>query len=76
MQYMFIFGRDPELSLLELVSYLNLRNIRHRMVDSSELAAVVEMEKLDFGTLIRNLGGTVKIAAVGMKIIISVAATG
>lgn len=61
---MFILGRDPELSLLELKSYLDARKIKHELVDYSEKAAFLKMPQLDFGAMIKDLGGTSKIGEV------------
>ncbi len=64
MKYIFTFGRNPELSLLELKSYLNSREIRHKFLEHSELAAVLELPELDFQQITKDLGGTIKIARV------------
>lgn len=61
---MFILGRDPELSLLELKSYLDARKIKHELVDYSEKAAFLKLPQLDFGAMIKDLGGTSKIGEV------------
>lgn len=62
--YIFILGRDPELSLLELASYFNARKIQFRLKVHSETAALLSLPDLDFDKVIKELGGTVKIARV------------
>lgn len=62
MKHVFIFGRDPELSLLEIESYLNARKIGHKILSSSNIAAVMEIGETDLSQTIREIGGTVKIA--------------
>lgn len=63
--YIFIFGRDPMLSYLEMKAYFGSRDIRHSIESESEYGVVVKLdEKLDFGKMIKNLGGTSKIAKV------------
>ncbi|MFH0798162.1 MAG: DNA methyltransferase [Candidatus Woesearchaeota archaeon] len=63
--YIFIFGRDPMLSYLEMKSYFGARKIEYSIVDESEHGVVVKLStKLDFGKMIKDLGGTSKIAEV------------
>ncbi len=63
MKYIFILGRDPELSILEIKSYLKNCKILH----TSDVALILETEKLSENT-IKHLGGTQKIAKVVTKI--------
>jgi tRNA G10 N-methylase Trm11 len=58
----FIKGKNPELSRLELVSYLDSRDYKYSVVDDSEDFIVIDMEMV-FG-MIDSLGGTLKIANV------------
>ena len=62
--YIFILGRDPELSLLELVSYLKARNIVYKIKANTKIAVLISLPELDFPQIILELGGTVKIARV------------
>lgn len=63
--YIFILGRDPELSLLEIVSYFNLREIKYKLIEHSKIAAVFELPSLlNFKKIIKDLGGTVKICKI------------
>lgn len=64
MEYMFILGRDSELSLLELVSYFKGRNIEYHLVKHHGEVAVFSLPELDFKKMIEQLGGTVKIGLV------------
>ncbi|MDD4878727.1 MAG: hypothetical protein PHO02_06895 [Candidatus Nanoarchaeia archaeon] len=62
--YIFILGRDPELSILELASYLNARKVQYKIKARSKTAALVSLPELNFAKVIKGLGGTVKIARV------------
>lgn len=61
-EYLFVFGREPELSFLELISYFKSHGIKYELIKFDEDVAVILLsEKIDFGKLLNNLGGTVKI---------------
>ncbi|MDI6737203.1 MAG: hypothetical protein QME12_01665 [Nanoarchaeota archaeon] len=62
--YIFILGRDPELSLLELASYFNARKVQYKIKVHSATAAILSLPGMDFAKVIKELGGTVKIARV------------
>jgi len=62
--YIFILGRDPELSRLELFSYLNSRSIGYKILDSSDIALVLDASNFNPEIAISELGGTQKIAQV------------
>ncbi len=62
--YIFILGRDYELSLLELVAYFKRKNIRSELKEYNKKLAVFSLPKLDFSSVIKELGGCVKIAEV------------
>lgn len=62
--YIFILGRDIELSLLELVSYLKRLKIDFNIKKRFEEAVLVSLLRLDANKAIKELGGTVKIAEV------------
>lgn len=64
MNYLFVLGRDPELSLLELECYFEARNIEYKIIEYSREVALVSLPKLNFSRLIKELGGTIKIAEV------------
>ena len=64
MNYLFVLGRDPELSLLELECYFEARNIDYKIIEYSNEVALVSLPKLDFSRLIKEIGGTIKIAEI------------
>ena len=63
MQYIFVLGRDGELSKLEIESVLELKNIEFKILDGNDSALVIETAKLD-PKIINELGGVIKIAQV------------
>jgi len=60
-KFIFILGRDQELSQAELISYLEKENINHKILDKYQNIFVIELEKL---IDINKLGGIVKIAEI------------
>ncbi|HLC22651.1 MAG TPA: DNA methyltransferase [Candidatus Nanoarchaeia archaeon] len=62
--YLFILGRDPELSKKELLAYLQTRNISCTIVESSDIALIIETSTLHVETMIKELGGIQKIVKV------------
>ncbi|MDP2909351.1 MAG: hypothetical protein Q8N77_06110 [Nanoarchaeota archaeon] len=65
MEYVFILGRDYELSILELVAYMQKNNIRFSIKEMSPLAAIISTdESFKPKTAIKSLGGVVKIGEV------------
>jgi len=61
-EYLFIFGREPKLSFLELNSYLESHGISYKIIKhEKEVCLILLSEKLDFGKMLSDLGGTVKI---------------
>ena len=65
--YIFVFGMDPELSFLELISYFQSHDINYKLVEWKNEIAVLLLEDLGFDMLIKRLGGTVKIAEVFLE---------
>lgn len=64
-EYLFIFGRDPKLSFLELMSYFKSHGIEYEIIKhEKEVCVILLSEKLDFGKILNDLGGTVKIGEV------------
>lgn len=60
--YMFILGRDAQLSMLELIAYLQKSGINHSIKEFSETAAIISIEeKFQSDRAIISLGGVVKI---------------
>lgn len=62
--YIFILGRDPELSILEIAAYFMARNISFKIKEKSETAVLISLPELDFNKIIKGLAGTIKIARV------------
>jgi tRNA G10 N-methylase Trm11 len=60
--YLFILGRDKNLSILELVSYFLRKNINYKMMKISGVYAEVQIEDFDCKKAINELGGIIKIA--------------
>ena len=63
-KYAFLFGRNPSLSYLELVSYLNARGIDFKPLIWFKEGVIAEIEKMDAEKLVKELAGTIKIAEV------------
>src|SRR3989344_5755493 len=64
-QFLFILGRDPSLSLLELLVYCESRHLPlHIHHFTSEYARVTLPDSVDLKRMISDLGGTVKICCV------------
>ena len=61
-KYIFVLGRDNELSILELTSFLEARNINFDVEYRDDQHVVVSLERFDFS--IREFGGITKIAKV------------
>lgn len=62
--YIFILGRDPELSRRELFAYFEARNVSYSVIDSSDIALVLSLTLASPEQCIKDLGGTQKIAQV------------
>ena len=61
-EYIFILGREPELSFLELISYFKGNGIDYKIIKhEKEVVVILLDEKLDFGSMLNKLGGIVKI---------------
>ena len=63
-EYLFVFGREPDLSFLEVISYFQGHDVNYKLVGWEKEVAIFLLEDLDFDLLIKRLGGTVKIAEV------------
>src|SRR3989344_3449254 len=61
--YLFVFGRNPELSFLELTQFLSGRNISYKIFEAVKEIAVVQVENIP-EDLANILGGTVRIGEV------------
>ncbi len=60
-KYIFVLGRDIELSLVELISYLEKENINYKILDKYQNILVIELSKL---VNINDLAGIIKIAQI------------
>ncbi len=63
MLYLFVLGRDYELSKLEIESLFEARNMKFRILDESKEAVVLDAEELN-PKIIDEFGGIIKIAKV------------
>ncbi len=63
-EYIFVLGRDHDLSLLELISYLRVRNISNKIILYKNNILIISLPDLDFASLINDIGGTIKICEV------------
>ena len=61
MKYLFVLGRDPELSVAEIEAVLETRNILFKILDTTSSVLLLETQK-KLPSLINSLGGTIKIA--------------
>jgi len=60
--YLFLFGRDYKLSILEVFSYFKLNNISFSYIKSTDTYAIFDFkQKVDFSKIIDDLGGTTRI---------------
>jgi tRNA G10 N-methylase Trm11 len=59
----FIKGKNPELSSMELASFLDSRNYKYSVVEDSGNFMIIDIENVVLG-MIESLGGTLKIANV------------
>lgn len=63
MKYIFILGRNPDISFLELTSYFDARKTKYKIVNKNDNAVILETNE-DLGNIMDELGGIVKIAEV------------
>lgn len=63
-KYIFILGRDPELSKEELFTYLTARNITYSILDQSDIAVILTLDSINAPSMIKDLGGIQKIALI------------
>ena len=61
--FIFIFGKNPELSLAEIVCYFRSLNMKFSIKEFSDNFAIIETVKLP-KNILENLGGTIKIGEV------------
>ena len=63
-EYIFILGREPELSFLEIISYFKAQGVVYKVVEYKEEVAIFLLKEFEAENLVKRLGGTVKIAEV------------
>ncbi len=61
-EYIFILGKNKELSLLELISYFIKENLNYKIIKLTEHYLIANLENFDFNKSIHKLGGILKIA--------------
>lgn len=63
--YMFILGRDPELSVLELIAYLQKNSVEYSIKEISKSVAMLSIDE-NFQPIkaIKHLGGVIKIGEI------------
>ncbi|MBM3234547.1 hypothetical protein FJZ19_05655, partial [Candidatus Pacearchaeota archaeon] len=59
-RYIFILGRNPELSLAEIISYLEARKIQKKIISKQDNLLLIEAE-INPSEMIYSLGGTIAI---------------
>ena len=63
--YIFVLGRDFQLSILEIISYLQARKMQYKIKSFNKKAALISLpDDTDINKMMLYLGGTVKIARV------------
>lgn len=62
--FIFITGKNYELSRFEIISYLDSRNYEYDILDNSNDFLVIRLSDIDIEKMINSLGGTLKIADV------------
>ena len=64
-EYIFVLGREPELSFLEVISFFKSHNIDYKIVEHNEDIVIFLLKRdLNFDDIIKRLGGVIKIAEV------------
>lgn len=63
-KYIFILGRDPELSRKELFAYCESRNLKYEILEGSDIALILSMNNINAEKMIEDLGGIQKIALI------------
>ncbi len=63
-KYIFVLGRDPELSKSELYCYFNSKNIEFKIIDVTDVVIILELSSLKAKEVIKELGGIQKIVKV------------
>ena len=62
-EFVFVLGKNPELSAAEIMCYLEARNIGFSVADSTEMLLVISAPGIP-GKTAQDLGGTLKLGEV------------
>lgn len=62
--YFFVFGRDRELSLAELLSYFNVKKVKFKIEEDFGGVLIISLPALNCKKMIKELGGVVKIGEI------------
>ncbi len=63
-EYLFVLGRDPQLSILEIAAYLTSREISFEIKEYTKEVLLLKARPLALKEIIKELGGTQKIGIV------------
>jgi tRNA G10 N-methylase Trm11 len=63
-EYVFVLGRDFELSILEIISYLKMKGYKWELKKFNKEIAIFSIMDFDVGDAIKRLGGCVKIGLI------------
>lgn len=63
-EFFFILGKNSSLSIVEILNYLESRQINHEIVDRDDNFLILNFEKDFSADIIRELGGTIKIGKI------------
>ncbi|MDO8628686.1 MAG: hypothetical protein Q7R56_02945 [Nanoarchaeota archaeon] len=66
--YIFLLGRDPALSIIEIASYFQARKQPYHIGEYTEDYILISTNTLDAETTIQQLGGTTKIAIITQEL--------
>lgn len=62
--FIFIKGKNPDLSKFEILSYLDARNYEYKVLENAKDFLIININNIDIEKIISSLGGTLKIAPV------------
>jgi tRNA G10 N-methylase Trm11 len=62
--FIFIKGKNPELSKFEILSYLDARNYEYKVLENAKDFLIININNADIERMINSLGGTLKIAPI------------
>jgi tRNA G10 N-methylase Trm11 len=62
-KFIFIHGKNPDLSIAEIVSYLEARSVEFNIIEATDNFTIIDIQKIP-DNMIDDLGGTIKIGEV------------